>query len=107
MTRTQRTTLTADQPFDLASIGRRLPAGVYEVISDEELIESLSFPVYRRVASWIMVPSETGKALEMVSLDGEELRSIGRRSSAVDRSDGSAGDDDARPHTGTNGVVRT
>ncbi len=76
MMRTKRLTLTADRPFGLASIGRRLPAGVYEVISDEELIESLSFPVYRRVASWIMVPAETGTATEMVAIEGDELRSL-------------------------------
>jgi len=34
--------------FSLARIGRCLPAGSYEVATDEELIGGLSFPVYRR-----------------------------------------------------------
>lgn len=76
MTRTKRTLVRADHPFDLASVGRRIPAGVYELISDEELIESLSFPVYRRVASWIMVPAETGRAIEMVRIEGDEMQSF-------------------------------
>ncbi len=76
MMRTKRMTLTTNQPFGLASVGRSFPPGVYEIISDEELIESLSFPVYRRVASWIMVPAETGRAIEMVRIEGGEMQSL-------------------------------
>jgi hypothetical protein len=34
-----------------------LPPGTYEVNTDEELLEGLSFPVYRRVATWIRLTS--------------------------------------------------
>jgi hypothetical protein len=38
--------------------GRRiLAAGDYRVVTDEELIEELSFPVYRCVATMIFVPA--------------------------------------------------
>ncbi len=42
--------VTFNRPFLLKGIDRVLPAGQYRVTTDEELIESLSFPVYRRVA---------------------------------------------------------
>jgi hypothetical protein len=40
--------------FSIAGVGRVLPAGVYQVLTDEELIEGLSFPVYRRIATMIL-----------------------------------------------------
>jgi len=42
-TRTDRKTLTFEHPFRLKGIDRTLPAGTYQVITDEELIEGLSF----------------------------------------------------------------
>ena len=55
-------------------VGRVLPAGVYEVVTDEELIEGLSFPVYRRVATMICVPGQSGSSFEMVTIDPQELK---------------------------------
>ena len=49
ITRTKRVTLTFKYPFSLKGVDRPLTPGQYEVVSDEELIEELSFPVYRRV----------------------------------------------------------
>ena len=40
-------------PFELKGVDRILPAGDYRVVSDEELIEELSFPVYRRISTMI------------------------------------------------------
>jgi hypothetical protein len=37
------------RPFVLKGLDRTLPAGSYRVVTDEELIEGISFPVYRRV----------------------------------------------------------
>jgi hypothetical protein len=36
-----------------------LAAGNYRVVTEEELIEDLSFPVYRRVATMIFVPADS------------------------------------------------
>jgi hypothetical protein len=47
--RTQRRFVVFSNPFVLKGIDRLLPPGRYEVVTDEELIEGLSFPVYRRV----------------------------------------------------------
>src|SRR6185437_9952008 len=54
MTRTRRKQLTFARAFTLAGVDHPLPAGAYEIITDEELIEGLNFPVYRRTATWIM-----------------------------------------------------
>ena len=73
MTRTRRRKLTFSQPFTLRGIGR-LPPGEYELVTDEELIEELSFPVYRRVASWIIAPAENSiGATEMIPVDPAEF----------------------------------
>ena len=47
-----------------------LPAGSYEVVTDEELVEGLSFPVYRRVATTMLVPAQSHQgSVEMLTLD--------------------------------------
>lgn len=57
----------------MKSAGRALPTGRYEVVTDEELIEGLSFPVYRRVSTTMLVPTQTGHAIEMLTIDPQEL----------------------------------
>jgi hypothetical protein len=73
--RTSSKTVSFARPFLLRGIGRVLAAGQYKVITDEELIEELSFPVYRRVATMIFVPAESGGAstVEMVTIDPQDL----------------------------------
>jgi hypothetical protein len=58
VTRTKRVTLTFQHPFSVKGVDRRLAPGDYEVVTDEELIEELSFPVYRRVATMILLPAD-------------------------------------------------
>ena len=41
-------TRASGKPVKLEGVDRELPAGSYRVTTDEELIEGLSFPVYRR-----------------------------------------------------------
>ena len=60
--------------FPVEGVDRTLPPGEYEVITDEELIEGLSFPVYRR-ASMIFVPAQhRASSLEMVTVDPLDLQ---------------------------------
>jgi hypothetical protein len=74
LTRTREKTWTFSKPFMLRSLGRELPAGSYRITTDEELIEGLSFPVYRRVATMILVPAQVQHgAMEMVTIDPAEL----------------------------------
>ena len=70
--RSRRETVTFQHPFRIRGIDRLLPPGSYEIITDEEMIEGLSFPAYRRVATMIMVPAG-GSAMEMVSIGSVDL----------------------------------
>ena len=74
ITRTRRDSIVFRRSFRLAGIGRELPAGDYPLVTDEELIEGLSFPAYRRVSTMMMVPAGSKlAALEMVSVDPRDL----------------------------------
>ena len=74
--RTSSKTVTFAHPFLLKGVDRILPAGDYRIVTDEVLIEELSFPVYRRVATMIFVPAESGRAstVEMVTIDPQDLQ---------------------------------
>ena len=87
-TRSRRETVTFKHPFRIRGIDRQLPAGAYEVITDEEMIEGLSFASVRRVATMIMVPAEAPRssAMEMVSIGSIDL-------SDAQRIDASASDE--------------
>lgn len=56
ITRTRSKSVVFGHPFDLKGVDRILPPGEYKIVTDEQLIEELSFPVYRRVATMIFVP---------------------------------------------------
>jgi hypothetical protein len=73
--RSRRETVTFKHPFQIKGIDRLLPAGDYEVITDEEMIEGLSFASFRRVATMIMVPAAAprGSTMEMMSIGSIEL----------------------------------
>lgn len=81
-TRSRDKTLTFSKPFLLRGVDRRLPAGAYRVTTDEELVEGLSFPVYRRIATMIFVPR--GAAMEMVTIDPADLKAAQERDAERD-----------------------
>ena len=73
--RSHSETVVFSKPFLLKGVDRLLPAGDYRVVTDEELIEGISFPVYRRVSTMIFVPAaRPGRSIEMVSVDPRDLR---------------------------------
>jgi len=83
-TRTRERTVSFKKAFLLRGVDRSLPAGDYRVTTDEELIESLSFPVYRRVATVIFVPARAPRgAIEMVTIDPADLQAALRRDATV------------------------
>ncbi|MDN4987948.1 hypothetical protein KUL72_07285 [Bradyrhizobium arachidis] len=71
--RSRREAVTFRHPFRIRGIDRTLPAGVYEVVTDEETIEGLTFSAYRRIATMITVPAEgavgTMETLSIGSVD--------------------------------------
>ena len=83
-TRTTRKVVKFNNPFLLEAIGRMLPAGSYEVATDEELIEGLSFPVYRRIATTMLVPASSYQgAFEMLTIDPLNLAAAEDRDAAA------------------------
>jgi hypothetical protein len=84
-TRTKRVTTTFQHPFSLKGVDRRLAPGQYEVVTDEELIGELMFPVYRRVATLIFLPNYAYQpsSIEMVNVDLADLAAAHKRDQAT------------------------
>jgi hypothetical protein len=115
--RTGHSTVTFVRPFVLSALEGEQPAGTYAIGTDEELLPGLSFPVYRRVARWIRVPSRPGSAgfapgfAQIVTIDPEELTTTLARDAAIDRPEAPAtpattGASDAAPQTQRAGTAR-
>ena len=84
--RSRRETITFQHPFRIRGIDRLLPSGPYEVITDEEMIEGLSFPVFRRIATMIMVPAaEQNLTMEMISIGSVDLSDAQRMDASAPR----------------------
>jgi hypothetical protein len=84
-TRTRRETVHFKRPFLIKGVDRLLPSGAYEVITDEELIEGLSFPSFRRVATMIMIPGAAPRhsSVEMISISSVDLSDAQRKDAGV------------------------
>lgn len=51
--RSSRWMLTFAEPFTLSGYPEELPAGEYELLMEEELLQGLSFPAYRRTGAYL------------------------------------------------------
>ena len=78
--RSRRETIHFKHPFRIKGIDRLLSPGAYEVVTDEEMIEGLSFPSFRRVATMIMVPGAAPRqsSMEMISINSIDLANAQR-----------------------------
>ena len=81
--RTTSKTITFNRPFCLKGVDRWLPPGDYRVMTDEELIEGLSFAAYHRVSTVIFVPAPSGSAVELVTIDLLELEAAQAQDAAM------------------------
>ena len=72
-TRTHRATFSFARPFALAGVDHILPPGTYDVVTEEELVDGLSFPVYRRLSTVMFVPGLSASSIEMVTIDPLDL----------------------------------
>jgi hypothetical protein len=86
-TRSRRETIHFKHPFRINGIDRLLSPGAYEVVTDEEMIEGLSFPCFRRVATLIMVPGAPPHAssTEMISISSVDLSDAQRNDASASR----------------------
>lgn len=60
--RSTRSTVTFSNPFTLPGYPGDLPAGDYEVLVEEELLQGLSFEAYRRTATFLTVSGTGARA---------------------------------------------
>lgn len=83
-TRSRREVVTFRHPFRIRGIERLLPAGTYDVVTDEETIDGLSFPAWRRVATMISVPAEGMRgSTELLSIGSVDLADARRVDASV------------------------
>lgn len=83
--RTTTSTVTFAHPFRIAGYEGELPAGSYEVVVDEDLLQGLSFEAYRRSGTFLMVPGAAGSwgAVEMRPVDPRDLEAALARDQAT------------------------
>lgn len=72
--RTRSENVVFRRPFLLKGWAEPHPAGTYAVETEEELIEGLSFPAYRRVSTTITRrPTRAGALVQAISIAPREL----------------------------------
>ena len=79
--RSTRSTVTFSNRFTLPGYPGDLPAGDYEVLVEEELLQGLSFEAYRRTATYLTVRGRGGHAgrTELRAISDSDLKeALGR-----------------------------
>jgi hypothetical protein len=78
--RTARTTVTFGHPFALVGIAGLLPAGTYEIDTDEEMVDAMSLVAWRRIATTIHIRRDGASQawpVDPVELDASLVRDAG------------------------------
>ena len=88
-TRSTRFMVAFANPFSLPGSGGALPAGSYEVVIEEELIQGLSFEAWRRTATYLTVRGRSSQAgrTELRVISSAELEEALGRDAALARPD--------------------
>ena len=75
LTRTTSKTINFTKPFVLGDFDEVLPSGDYIVEMDEELLQGVSFNVYRRIAVTVRLPAKIGnpELSRALTIDPHEL----------------------------------
>jgi hypothetical protein len=83
-TRTSHKSVTFTRPFALSGIDGVQPAGIYTVETHEELLQGVSFPAYRRIATLMYLPLRSGGAFveQAVNIDPLELEAASKADAA-------------------------
>ena len=74
-TRTIKRTVVFEKSFVLGGFDEVLSAGAYSVETDEELLDGISFPAYRRISTLIRLPTKSGNPAftRALTIDPNEL----------------------------------
>ncbi len=83
--RTSTDTVTFKRPFVLGGFDEELSAGTYSVETDEELLDGLSFPAYRRILTMIRLHAKSGHPglTRTLTIDPKELDAALKRDQAA------------------------
>lgn len=83
--RTSKKKVTFRKPFVLREFDEVLPAGQYDVETDEELLEGISFPVYQRILTVIRLHPKAGQPglSQALTIDPNELDAALKRDQAL------------------------
>lgn len=73
--RTSKKTITFERPFVLNGFDEALPSGAYCIETDEELLEGISVPAYRRISTLIHLHAQPGHPglMRTLTIDPNEL----------------------------------
>jgi hypothetical protein len=75
--RTSSKSVTFLHPFKLSGADDMQSAGRYVVETDEELLETVSYPAYRRLSTFIRLPGRSGtERARIVDVDPTELAAV-------------------------------
>lgn len=83
--RSTKSTVTFSNPFTLSGYTGDLPAGDYEILVEEELLQGLSFEAYRRTATYLTVHGRGSHAgrTELRATTESDLKAAISRNAAV------------------------
>ena len=84
--RTTSRTVTFMHPFNLSGMDEEQPAGTYTVETDEELLQTLSLPAYKRISTLIRLPARPGSTVltRIVEVNPLELAAVLARDARPD-----------------------
>lgn len=73
--RSTETTITFNNAFHVKGLEGPQPAGTYLVVTEEILLDGVSFPVWQRTATLLHVPAITAPAVmrQVFAIDSEDL----------------------------------
>jgi len=74
--RSHRSEIVFRRPFRLKGASRPEPAGTYIVETEEELIEGLSFPAWRCVATTLSRDVPAGTTRQAIPVPAQELAAL-------------------------------
>lgn len=74
-TRSTESTVSFSKAFRLSQFDEPQPAGSYQLVTDEEPLEGLSFTAYHRVRTLLYLPASChpGRTRQVVEIDPAEL----------------------------------
>ena len=84
--RTTSKTVTFVHPFNLSGMDEEQPAGTYTVETDEELLQTLSVPAYRRISTLMRLPARPRSTVltQIVEVNPLELAAVLARDAQPD-----------------------